>query len=235
MTIRRALTWFAILASGVTASAQGISLNRIAFQFDNQQQSGGSSIVGNWHQTQQTADGGVVHTYWMFGADGSFRESSLQVGGGGNGTRTQVWGHYQAQPAQNGSLFVKTTLTGRAPLTMCMQGIGCRPTPTPPGTLQGYFTVRGNMFETTGVQAQRDQVPPALLQPLPATWNLQPPPPISTGGGSSVAGGSSSNRPKYHVPGQGGTCDDLQVSRVCTINDGYTYRDRNTGCLVCTK
>ena len=99
---------------------------------------------------------------------------------------------------------------------------------------QAYYQFQGNMFQRTdGVTAQRSRVPQAVTQPLPATWNLQPPPPINTGGGTSTAGGSSYNPPKYHVPGQGGTCDDAQVSQACYYGDGHTYRDRNTGCLVC--
>ena len=90
---------------------------------------------------------------------------------------------------------------------------------------------------SAGVIAQRDVVPQAVSQPLPATWNLQPPPPLpsSSAGSGSGSSGSGYNPPKYHVPGQGGTCDDLQVSRVCTINGGSTYRNRETGCLVCTR
>ena len=159
-----------LLATGAQAQVQYGSLERIAFQFDQQQQRGGSSIVGDWHQTKQISSGGVLHMYFTYGADGSFRYTSLQVGGAlnANGTRTQVWGRYQAQPQQDGSVLVTYRLTGHAPTQTCMPGQGCHPNAAPPsGTTTDSVRIHGNTLETGGSQMQRDTVPPALQAQLP--------------------------------------------------------------------
>ena len=227
-----------LLLSALTARAQSGSLDRIAFQFDEpaQGQGGGNPIVGSWHQVQQGQAGGTIHSFWVYNANGTYSMSSITEGGpmNVNGMRMQFSGRYTIKPAGNGSYLVQTQTLHKAPMTLCMPGMGCRSTGPMPAPQQAYYQFQGNMFQSTdGVTAQRSSVPQAVTQPLPATWNLQPPPPINTGGGTSTAGGSSYNPPKYHVPGQGGTCDDAQVSQACYYGDGHTYRDRNTGCLVC--
>ena len=221
-------------------------INRIVFKFDQGQSQGKDSnagsnpIVGNWEQVQQARDGGMIHSFWIYGKDGTYHMTSIQEGGApaANGFRMQFWGRYDIQPAGNGRYLVKTTTAGKLPMTVCVPGYSCRSTGPIPHPQQAYYQFQGNMFQSTdGVTAQRSNVPQALLQPLPSTWNLQPPPPLNTGstGGGSSSAGSTYNPPKYHVPGQAGTCDDDQVNRVCTINGGSTYRNHATGCLVCTR
>ena len=222
------------LATGAQAQVQYGSLDRIAFQFDNQQQQqrGGGSIVGDWHQTKQVGDGGVLHMYFSYAADGGFRYTSVQVGGapGANGTRTQVWGRYQAQPQQNGSLLVTYKLTGHAPTQTCMQGQGCRQNQAPPnGTSTDTIRVHGNTLEADGNQMQRDTVPQALQAQLPATWTLQPPPPLppthSGGGGRYIP----------MTPSAAKSCPNNHMEEEkCYLNDGYLSTDRE-GCEHCTK
>ena len=57
-------------------------------------------------------------------------------------------------------------------------------------------------------------------------------PPISTGG-YPANGGRSNGSSTYHVPGQGGTCDNLQQQRICNLNDGYLYTGQD-GCQHCS-
>ena len=225
------------LVTAAAAQRQAASLDQIAFQFDNQpRQQASSSIVGAWHQTRQAQDGGVVHTYWMYNTDGTFLMTSVQVGGplGGDGTRTQFWGRYQAQQQQNGSVDVIYQVAGRAPLQTCVQGQGCRSAgPTPPSAMRDTYQIRGNTALVDGSVLRRDTVPQALRAQLPANWIMQPPPPIPSSR-ASVGPGDDSNSPKHHVPGQGGTCDNAQQERVCTINDGHLWEDSH-GCEHCVR
>ena len=245
----------ALLLSLATIHAQSTSLQPIAFQFPDpmqgQQQgnmqgkSGSASasnpLLGSWHQMQPGSGGGVNHTFWIYNADGTYAMTSMQDGGprGANGFRMQFWGKYKIAPAGNGRYQVSMTPVGKAPLQTCAENVGCRSTGPIPPTSHAFYQFQGDQLQSTdGISAQRSQVPPALMQQVPARWVIAAPPPVYSGGGSgsgASSGGSSYNSPKYHVPGQGGTCDDLQVSRVCTINDGTTYRNRETGCLVCTR
>ena len=218
-------------------------------QGNQNQQQGGSNqrgnsnpIVGSWHQVSQDQNGGVTHVFYIYGKDGSFQYTSIEQGGapGANGSRLQFWGRYQIQPAGNGRYLVKTQIAGRAPMQSCAQGMGCQslgPMPTP---MQAYYQFQGDMMQSTdGTNAQRSEVPPALMQKIAATIYMQAPPSAAPSvpaqsPSASTGGGTRYVSPNYHVPGQGGTCDDLQVSRVCTINGGSTYRNQATGCLVCT-
>ena len=227
----------ALSANVQTAHAQFQSLDRIAFQFDQNQAQGGASnpIVGHWEQVQQARDGGVIHSFWIYGADGTYQMTSIQLGGApsANGFRMQFWGTYQINPAGDGRYMVKTFTAGKLPMTICVPGYSCRSTGPIPHPQQAYYQFQGNMFQSTdGVTAQRSEVPQALMQTLPSTWNLQPPPPLAASGRGTTGGGSNSNAPTYHVPGQGGTCDNAQQQRVCTINNGIITTDRN-GCQHC--
>jgi hypothetical protein len=223
------------LAAGAQAQVQYGNLDRIAFQFDNQQQQrGGGSIVGDWHQTKQISSGGVLHMYFTYGPDGSFRYTSLQVGGAlnANGTRTQVWGRYQAQPQQDGTLLVTYRLTGHAPTQTCMPGQGCHQNGVPPsGATTDTIRIHGNTLEVGGSQMQREAVPQALQAQLPATWTLQPPPPLPPPDHTSGRGG----RYIPMTPSVGKSCPNNHMEEEkCYLNDGYLSTDRE-GCEHCTK
>jgi hypothetical protein len=210
-----------------------------------QRQYGASSIVGSWHQVLGAPDGSVSNIFWIFQPDGRFLYTSVQMGGrqAANGTRVQYWGRYQASPAANGSVFVRIDLTGYAPLQTCMMG-NCQQTRPPSSPQQGYYVVRGNTLQTNGVTAQRENAPPEMMQQLPAVWNLQPPSYNGGGDGGNGGGGvvpcvgaNLSRGPdgRCHVNGRGGTCDDLQQERICSIRTGgHLYRNERTGCLVCS-
>lgn len=233
----------ALLLAVQTARAQYQALERIAFQFGEQDQGqgqngSGNPIVGSWHQVQQGQAGGTIHSFWVYNANGTWSMSSVTEGGppNVNGMRMQFSGRYSIKPAGNGSFVVQTQTMHKAPMQLCMPSVGCRSTGAIPGPQQAYYQFRGDAFQSSdGVTAQRGEVPPTVAAPLPAVWNLQPPPPlpsISAGGGT--AGRSGYNPPKYTVPGTNGTCDNLQQQRICTINDGYMYTGRD-GCQHCSK
>jgi hypothetical protein len=199
---------------------------------------GGNPLVGTWHQAMPAQAGGVIHNFMRFGADGSFFSTSLNEGGGlnVNGMRTQMWGRYSIKPAGNGLYDVTITYQGHAPLQLCMQGYGCRPMSGPAGQDRGMFQFQGDMLQSSnGFAAQRSGIPPVLAQRLPATWMLQPPPPINMPSGGGTAGGGGYVSPRNNIPGLGGNCDDLQQSRICTMNDGWYHKDPRTGCMVCSK
>jgi hypothetical protein len=230
----------ALLAAAMIPFGYGPALAQWPQQAPSRQ-AGATALVGSWHQVLPSPDGSVSHVFWIFQPNGNFLYTSVQMGGrqAANGTRVQYWGRYQASPAAGGALFVTINLTGYAPLQICMPGGGCNRVNPPPSLQQGYYQIQGNVLRTNGVVAQRESAPPELTQQLPATWMLQPPPPLSSGGGGDgvpCVGANLSRGPdgRCHVNGQGGTCDDAQQQRICSIrNNGHLWRN-NRGCLVCS-
>jgi hypothetical protein len=236
----------ALLAAATIALGAGTVLAQWP-QHAPARQSRAPSIVGSWHQVLPSPDGSISHVFWIFQPNGDFLYTSVQMGGqqAGNGMRVEYWGRYQASPAANGTLFVRIDLTGYAPQQICMQGGGgCRSVNAPPSLQQGYYQVRSNVMQTNGVTARRENAPPEMTRQLPAVWMLQPPPPLPSGGGGYAGGGGVpcvgaglSRGPDggCHVNGQGGTCDDAQQRRICEVRtNGYLWRNRQTGCLVCS-
>lgn len=206
---------------------------------DGQGAGGGNPLLGSWHQVVPAQAGGVIHNFMQFGPDGTFFSTSLNEGGGlnVNGMRSQMWGRYTIRPAANGMYEVTLVYQGHAPLQLCMQGYGCRALPGPQGADHGMFQFQGDAFQSNiGFAGQRSGIPPVLAQKLPATWMLQPPPPIDVpSGGGTAGGGGRYVSPRNNIPGLGGNCDDLQQSRICTMNDGWYHKDPHTGCMVCSK
>ncbi len=218
----------------------GLSLSLVLLSYSagqNAEAGGGNPLTGSWHQMTPAQVGGTIHNFMSFGADGTFFSSSINDGGPQAGLRSQMWGRYTIKPAANGMYLVTMYYKGRAPVQMCMQGMGCRPNgvmPTRPD--QGLFQFQGDMLQSNnGFVAQRSGIPPVLMQRLPATWMVQPPPPLNLPSGGATANGGRYVSPRTTTPGLGGNCDDLQQSRICTINDGWYHKDPNTGCMVCSK
>ena len=196
----------------------------------------GNPIAGTWHQAFPAQVGGTIHNFTRYGTDGSFYASSVNEGGPQNGLRMELWGRYTIKPAENGQYMVTTYYEGKAPVQICMPGMGCRSNgPLPSRPDRGLYQFQGDMLQSnTGITAQRSGIPAAMLQRLPATWTLQPPPPLNLPSGGGTAGGGRYVSPKNNIPGLGGNCDDLQQSRICTYgNGGYYHKDAKTGCMVC--
>ncbi len=83
-----------------------------------------------------------------------------------------------------------------------------------PSTTETRTLLDANHLSVAGGQSVSERVaqfPPEVADRVPLTINHAGAPPVSAGGNSSGGGYSSggSSSGGYHVPGQGGTCDNL--------------------------
>ncbi len=198
------------------------------------QQGQSSPLIGRWEMQMHMQDGATMHQFDEFGADGSWRQTAINVGGRSNGVRTQTWGNYSVQTTGNNSFRVTFQTTGFAPMQVCTQGVGCTQLTRVQTFANSYTLVDRNHFRSNDrqglVTARVAQIPAELTAQLPATDMHAGAPPISTGG----SGNSSGYIPMKRPDGVGPTCDNLQQARICTINDGYMYTGRD-GCQHCSK
>ena len=151
---------------------------------------------------------------------------SSVLGGRNNGSVVQRWGTYQSRPAGN-SVQVGVHITGGAPTQVCAPGQGCTPVQGIQRNLNLSFQVTGNgLRQSDGTIFERSTVPAQLQARMSGTRNIAPVP--QTRGGTRY----KSPPPGGGIPGLGPNCDDAQQNRVCTVNNGHMYRDKN-GCMVC--
>ncbi len=199
------------------------------------QQGQSNPIVGRWEMQMRLQDGATMHQFDEYGPDGSWRQTSINVGGRSNGIRTQTWGNYSVQAAGNNTYRISFQTTGFAPMQVCTQGVGCTQLSRTQTFANSYVLVDRNHLRSLDRQqlitARVAQIPAELTAQLPATKMNAGAPPISTGGYPSNGGRSGGST--YHVPGQGGTCDNLQQQRICNLNDGYLYTGQD-GCQHCS-
>jgi hypothetical protein len=171
-------------------------------------------------------NGGTNYSWYTFTADGQYQMVSSVLGGRNNGSVVQRWGTYQSRPAGN-SVQVGVHITGGAPTQVCAPGQGCTPVQGIQRNLNLTFQVTGNgLRQSDGTLFQRSTVPAQLQARMSGTRNIAPVP--QTRGGTRY----KSPPPGGGIPGIGPNCDDAQQNRVCTVNNGHMYRDKN-GCMVC--
>ena len=229
-----------VLTLGLVTSA--IAGPALAQNGNGGQQGASNPFVGSWASVFPQPSGGTNYTFERYGADGTYLLTNILRGSSTDGFRVQFWGRYTIQQVKGNSYRVTRHYTGHAPLQICAQGGGCNPFP-PPADENLVFTFLDGRHLTAGgtnpVLERVAQIPQQLMAQLPQSEFVAVPAPavsvnpsLSTGGSSSSGGYQSGSI--GHVPGQGGTCDNLQQQRICTINDGYMYTGRD-GCQHCSK
>ena len=227
-TVRRVALALGLLASTCVtpAFAQGSTTEQ---NFQN-------PIVGTWVAGHPQGDGSILLVADHYDANGTWSLNSIRKGGTLDGDRSQVWGRYTVRPIGNHRYQITTTPGGWAPLQVCTQYAGCT---TKPAWNQST-TVRtaldpNHLSGADGTAWERvAQIPPEVASQVPQTV-YHAPPALPAGGGLSSGGvlprGGDGT---HHIPGQGGTCDNLQQQRICALNDGYLYTGRD-GCQHCSK
>ncbi len=195
-----------------------------------QQQGQSNPMVGSWEMVQRLQNGSILHQFDQFGTDGTWRQTTISVGGQGNGLRTQLWGKYSVQSAGN-NLAITFHPAGFAPVQACTPGVGCQQMPGYPQVfVNHYLLIDNNHLRSNDQQhlvtGRVAQIPQELMDQLPPTRTFAGAPPTSTGGNSS------GYTPMPRPAGVGGTCDNLQQARICNLNDGHLYTDER-GCRVC--
>ena len=199
-----------------------------------------SGLVGQWHakfQTQQFS--GDIYVEYL--SDGHFR--SIIYTPTQEMTVAQDFGTYTVRLERPGLLRVHRSISRHLPVQLCFpNGSNCQP--IPPGTTEtdGQYTTQsdGSLLDNTNMAFRREAIPPQFLQAIPDRIFLhQLPasaaPPV---GGAMRQNPSSSTAPApAHMtprvaPGNSDTCNDLQQSRLCTVNGGTMYTDKR-GCRMC--
>ena len=204
-------------------------------------QTASNPFVGSWSSVFPQPSGGTNYTFERYGADGSYLLTNIIQGSSTAGFRVQFWGRYTIQQVKGNSYRISRQYTGHAPLQICAQGGGCHPMPPPNDENLVFTFLDGNHLTAGGnnpVLERVAQIPPQLMAQLPQSEFVAVPAPAVSVNPSPSTGGYSSGGYQSgsigHVPGQAGTCDNLQQQRVCTINDGYMYTGRD-GCQHCSK
>jgi len=206
----------------------------------------GNPFIGSWTATIPIKNGSAqVLSFSEYLPNGNARNTSIIQGGPINGARMQTWGKYSVKQIGQNRYVLTFNLKGHAPREMCMQGGGCQNNDVPatvtdtdeirgPGNFHFSTTVNG---VTTEGDAYRSPVPRQLLSAVGPRVTFNPPP--QSAGGSAKMPTMPTLHPyqtpgggTYHVPGQGGTCDDAQQRRICSVNNGSFYRN-SQGCLIC--
>ena len=209
----------------------------------------GNPFIGSWFGASPLQNGsGRIVSFTEYLPNGNSRVSSIFQGGAMNGIRMQIWGKYAVKQIGPNRYNLTIYVKGYAPREICTTGGSCQPNTLPmsatetddmqgPGKYHSHSELNGVV---TDVDATRNPVPQELLSSVGPRLTFTPPPQAAGGGGG---GGAAPTMPtlhpyvtpgggNYHVPGQGGTCDDAQQNRICTINNGHMYTN-SQGCRIC--
>ena len=206
-------------------------------------------FIGSWTTTMPMQDGsGQIVSFSEFLPNGNTRATSIFQGGSMNNIRMQVWGKYTVKQLGPHRYQLTISVRGHAPRQMCMHGGSCQNMDLPTNATEtddmhgpdSYHSVTTLNGVTTEAELHRSPVPPQLMSLVGPLVTFSAPPQAAQGGGG---GGGAPIMPtmhpyvtpgggSYHVPGQGGTCDDAQQNRICSVNSGHMYTD-SRGCRMC--
>lgn len=205
------------------------------------QQSSEALIVGQWHGQFQTPTGSG-DLYIEYTNDGRFR--GIIYTPTQPMTESQSFGTYAVYQDGAASLRIHRNIARRLPMMLCdPNGGNCRPVPAGPPQVDAQFRIArdGSLIDSNNMVLRRESIPQQFLQIIPDRIFLHQVPMTSaaTPGrpsvgavpGSAAIPGPTHMTPKS-APGNDGTCNDLQQSRLCTINGGYMYTDKR-GCRMC--
>ena len=190
---------------------------------------GRNPLFGTWASVSPEPGGGQNHMWFTYAPAGEYRMVSVVTGGSNNGQQVQRWGKYQWRGGTGGQYEVAVHQDGGAPAQICARGQGCTEVQGLQAQFKFAFEITGDELRQGNAIFKRANVPTDLQKPIPATrWQAALPAPPA-----GRRYNSPSHGPATNIPGIGGNCDDLQQQRICTVNGGHMYTDRNTGCQVC--
>ena len=209
-----------------------VSTYPVFAQSGSAQQAQPSPIVGLWSTVFPREDGGTLHAYDEYRADGTWRMTSIVDGGTASGARLQVWGTYKAEQRPDKSYRIDFTATGHAPHTVCTEGAGCQKMPEIHNVSAVVrFIDADHLRIDEGMKATSERVaaiPPQLLSQVPETVSR-----AASSTDKPLCCGGDHDWP-HRPPPRESVCDNLQQQRICTINDGTMYTG-NDGCQHCSK
>lgn len=198
-------------------------------------------IVGQWHGQFQTA-AASGDLYIEYSSDGRFRgiiyTPTQPI------TESQSFGTYAVYQNGTASLHIHRNIVRHLPIMLCDPNGGrCRPVPAGSPQVDAQFRIArdGSLIDSNNMILRRESIPLRLLQIIPDRIFLHQVPITSaaTPGrpsfgavpGNAAIPGPTHMTPRI-APGNSDTCNDLQQSRLCTINGGYMYTDKR-GCRMC--
>lgn len=200
-----------------------------------------SILVGQWHMAFQDSQGNG-DLYIEYSSNGEFR--GIIYTPNEATTIVQTFGTYMASQDAQGNVRVQRQILRRLPTLLCRPNDGnCQQVPFGPAQVSAQFVIArdGSLIDSSNRALRREPIPVALLHVIPERLYLHQVPRVvaqspnspsraSTPGSSAIAGPTHMAPFKEH--GNGGECDDLQQQRLCTVNNGHMYKDKN-GCQVC--